>query len=483
MRSTSEFPQTLSDGRYHVLRRLGSGGTSTVFLAYDTLLERDVAVKRLHGAEVTAETSRRLRREAQIMAALRHPNLVTIFDMLVEADDLLLAMEYVAGGTLADVLRRGPLSWERTRELLEPVATALDHAHAEGVVHRDVKPSNVLVGDGGVVKLADLGLATAAEITRITPPGAIMGTPAYMAPEQARSVPCTPAVDIYALATIVYQALSGTLPRSGRTVMAILAQATREPPPDLRAHRPGTPPAAAETLALAMSAEPERRPRSACALLRDLDAAFAGDSGPPRRRFVRPTPPAEPPARAQGRSPTTRARVLAVGALAAGVLATVLVVLLLTHAPTRTAPPAGSRSGTATPRSPARAGASSAPAATATESPAPPRPLSPAATVRAFYRRAAAREYRAAWQLAGPAMRLAFGNRFDRFHTDLSSLEHIEFKRVQIVARSATSATLEIETIATHADRVDHCTGTLRTVRGPDGRWLVEPAGVRCTSQ
>src|SRR3954470_4625110 len=171
-------------GRYRAIRWLGAGGTATVFLARDERLEREVAVKRVHGAEVTAETALRLRREARIMAALRHPNLVAVYDMLVEGDDLLLVMEYVRGGTLADVLRAGPLDWPRTMELLGPVARALDYAHGQGVVHRDVKPSNVLVGAHDVVKLADLGLATAAEITNITPPGAILGTPAYMAPEQ-----------------------------------------------------------------------------------------------------------------------------------------------------------------------------------------------------------------------------------------------------------------------------------------------------------
>jgi serine/threonine-protein kinase len=481
MRSTGDFPQTLSGGRYHVLRRLGSGGTSTVFLAHDTLLQRDVAVKRLHGAEVTPETSRRLRREAQIMAALRHPNLVAVFDMLIEGDDLLLAMEYVAGGTLADVLRAGPVDWPRARELLMPVATALDYAHGEGVVHRDVKPSNVLVSDVGDVKLADLGLATAAAITQITPPGVILGTPAYMAPEQARSAPITPAVDVYALATIVYQALSGALPRPGRTVMAILAQATREPPPDLRAHRPGTPPAAAIALARAMSAEPERRPRSACALLRELDAAFAGDAGSPGRRFVRE--PASAPGAAERRSPVTRARVLAVGALVAGVLFAVLIVVLLTHNTRSVTPTAPRHPAAAAARSPAPARTSASPPASATATPTPTRPLSPTATVRAFYQRAAARDYRAAWRLAGPAMRLAFNDSYDRFRADLSSLRRIAFQRVAIVQRSSTSATLQIETTATHTDRVDHCTGTLRTVRDHDGRWLVEPAGVSCTSQ
>src|SRR3954471_11455649 len=261
-------------GRYRAVRWLGAGGTATVFLARDERLEREVAVKRVHGAEVTAETALRLRREARIMASLYHPNLVTVYDMVTDADDLLLIMEYVQGRTLAEIFASGPLSWERTQALLTPVAAALDEVHREGVVHRDLKPSNILVADNGVVKVADLGLATAAEITRITPPGVILGTPAYMAPEQARPGPCTPAADIYALATIAFEALSGERPRTGRTVVAILAQATQQPPADLREHRPGTPAVVAEALMRGMAADPQDRPSSASELLADLAADF-----------------------------------------------------------------------------------------------------------------------------------------------------------------------------------------------------------------
>src|SRR3954451_793216 len=271
-------------GRYRVIRRLGSGATATVFLAHDQRLERDVAIKRIHGAEVTARTAQRLRREARIMASLRHRNLVTVFDMVTDGDDLLLIMEYVDGETLADVLAAGPLGWDRVLALLEPVADPLDCVHEQGVVHRDLKPSNILVARNGVVKVADLGLATAAEITKITPPGEIMGTPAYMAPEQARPVPCTSAVDIYALATIAFEALSGTRPRTGPTVVAILAQATQQPPADLRRHRPGTPAAVAEALMRGMAADPDDRPSSASQLLAELAAGFRTGAVAPVRQ-------------------------------------------------------------------------------------------------------------------------------------------------------------------------------------------------------
>src|SRR3954447_16500099 len=174
--------QSLLAGRYRVVRRLGAGGTATVFLARDERLEREGAVKRIHGAEVTAETASRLRREARIMASLQHANLVTVYDMITDADDLLLIMEYVPGRTLAEVFASGPLEWEEALALLTPVAAALDEVHRQGIVHRDLKPSNILVADNGRGKVAALGRAPAAEITRITPPGAILGTPAYMAP-------------------------------------------------------------------------------------------------------------------------------------------------------------------------------------------------------------------------------------------------------------------------------------------------------------
>jgi tRNA A-37 threonylcarbamoyl transferase component Bud32 len=444
---------TLFCGRYRVVRRLGSGATATVFLAEDERLERRVAVKRLHGAEVTEATAERLRREARIMASLRHPNLVAVYDMLTEDDDLYLVMEYVEGETLAEVLGDAPLRPDRVLELLEPVAEALDHAHGHGVVHRDVKPSNVLVGSRAV-KLADLGLATAAEITRITPPGSIVGTPAYMAPEQAQPLPCTPAVDVYALATIAFQALSGTLPRTGATTLAVLRQATEEPVPDLRDRRPGTPPAVAAALDRGMAREPEKRQASAGALIRELADGFEQ----PRRRV--PAPAAPPRRDRAARALALLALVTAIAVVAAVVLAT-------------------RDDGAAEPR--ADATRTAVPTATAEEpTPEPtPRALSATATVRAFYTRAADGDFAGAWRLAGPGMRAVFGNSRAEFERQLSSLERIEFERLAVVERGDGSATVDISSVATHTDRVDRCTGTLRTVRS-NGRWLVEPAGLQC---
>jgi eukaryotic-like serine/threonine-protein kinase len=477
-------------GRYRSLRRLGHGGSATVFLARDERLEREVAVKRVHGAEVTPATAQRLWREARIMASLRHPNLVAIYDIVVDGEDLLLVMEYVEGQTLAEVLASAPLSWERTAQLLEPVASALDYVHSEGVVHRDLKPSNVLVGDDGSVKVADLGLATAAEITRITPPGAIMGTPAYMAPEQARPGALTPTADVFALATIAFEALSGTLPRWGRSVLAILAQATREPPADLREHRPHTPTGVAQALIRGMSAVPEERQPSASALLADLAAGFASA---PTTEVQTLGPPAPKRGEPEVRSRTARRRPARVLAPIALVLAAIAVIAVVVTRPDAPAPTTDSQPvARATPDRTPRAASSPtvSPTATTTASPAPVtrtstasrRALSATETVRAFYRRAAAGQYARAWSLAGPRMRLAFGNSLSRFSRDLSSLEQIRFERLAILDRDQTGVTIDIRSVATHTNRVDRCTGTLRAMRGANRRWLVEPAGVRCTS-
>jgi hypothetical protein len=154
----------------------------------------------------------------------------------------------------------------------------------------------------------------------------------------------------------------------------------------------------------------------------------------------------------------------------------VLVVVLTKQ---RTAPPAPSRAQATQAREPTATPARR-PAPTA--APAASRALSPTATVRAFYRRAAAGDYRASWKLAGPGMRSAFGNSFERFRDDISSLRRIDFRHVAVTHREDGSVTVEIETVATHDDRVDRCSGTLRTVRGDGGPWVVEPAGVHCTS-
>ena len=285
--------------RYEVKRRLGAGGMAVVYLAHDERLGRDVAVKRLH-AERPESDAKRLRREARIGASLRHPALVTVFDVVAEADSVLVVMEYVDGGTLADEIAHGPLDGARAIELLRPVADALDHVHDRGVVHRDVKPANILVSRDGMVKLADLGIATAAESTKITQTGAVIGTPAYLAPERLAGEPASPAADIWSLAAVAYEAISGRKARASTNPVELATSASRVPDPDLRKARPECPAAAAEALRHGLAPDPDNRPETATELIDELAAALGADApaegstdpdGPPTEARPAPTPP------------------------------------------------------------------------------------------------------------------------------------------------------------------------------------------------
>jgi len=261
-------------GRYRQLRAIGTGGMARVFLAEDERLGRRVAVKVLH-AHSPEEAARRFHREARIGASLSHQNLVVVYDVDTDGESVLIVMEYVEGTTLADELRTGPLPGDRVIRVVRDVAAALDYVHAEGIVHRDVKPANVLLrSKDGMAKLADLGIATAAESTRITVSGTVMGTAAYMAPEQVEGAEVGPAADVYALAAVAFEALSGSKARQGDTPMAIAHEVTTEPAPDLRSTWPGADPGVVAVLERAMARAPEDRHHRAGELAAELEAAL-----------------------------------------------------------------------------------------------------------------------------------------------------------------------------------------------------------------
>src|SRR3954449_11440883 len=224
---------TILAGRYRVLDRLGSGGMATVYLAEDERLGRKVAVKRLH-ADSPADAAQRFEREAKVGASLSHPNLVTVFDTAADDEGVLIVMEYVPGENLAQLMARERVPAEQAIGIVKAVAGALDHAHQAGVVHRDVKPANILVSPDGKVKVVDLGIATATERTRITTAGSVLGTPSYMAPEQFEGGEITKSVDIYALATVAFELLTGRRARQGRTPVEIAHQIATRPAPDVR---------------------------------------------------------------------------------------------------------------------------------------------------------------------------------------------------------------------------------------------------------
>ncbi len=291
---------------------------ASVWLCHDERLDRPVAVKRLH-ADSPRDAERRFLREARLGASMNHPNLVSVFDTETDDEGLLIVMEYVEGESLAHALRRGPLRAARVGEIARELGEALDHVHANGVVHRDVKPANVLLRHDGAAKLVDLGIAVSVDQTRVTRSGTVLGSAAYMAPEQLEGADLGPAADVYALAAVCFEALAGRKARDGRTPVEIAHSVATTPPPDVRDHAPDVPAAAAAALTRGMSREPVERQHSAGELAFELANALER-SRPERARPARgetrtlplaaPTPasrtaaPASPPA--SGRSPTAR---------------------------------------------------------------------------------------------------------------------------------------------------------------------------------
>ena len=290
-------------GRYRKLAAIGVGGMARVYLAHDELLGRRVAIKLLH-ADSTDDAAIRFQREAKLGASLNHPNLVSIFDIATDDASVLIVMEYVDGETLRDAVARGPVPPERAIEVIRDVAAGLDHAHSHGIVHRDVKPANILLRQDGMAKVADLGIATAAERTAITRSDIVLGTASYMAPEQLTGDRAGPRSDVYALAAVAFEVLSGCKVRAGKTPVEVAHEVVSGPPPDLTAVLPDAPPAAAEALVRGMARDPGDRPASAGALARDLERALGSELGVeapteatvPLSRGVVVAPPSAPPA-------------------------------------------------------------------------------------------------------------------------------------------------------------------------------------------
>jgi serine/threonine-protein kinase len=263
-------------GRYELGERLGVGGMSTVVSAFDERLERDVAIKLL--AEHLADDSQfvtRFRREALAAARLVHPNIVQVFDFgLDEATHRhYIVMEIVRGKSGAEILREeGVLEIRDALSIVAQSCRGLEYAHRNGVVHRDVKPGNLLRSEDGVVKLADFGIAKAvSDESSITQVGSVLGTAAYLAPEQAAGEQAGPAADLYALGVVTYQLLSGRLPYEAQSLTELALKQQRELPPRLDELNPEVSPQLALAVDRALALDPRARPKSAD----DLRAALA----------------------------------------------------------------------------------------------------------------------------------------------------------------------------------------------------------------
>ncbi|WP_053623840.1 Stk1 family PASTA domain-containing Ser/Thr kinase [Streptomyces sp. NRRL F-2295] len=267
----------LLDGRYRIEARIAVGGMATVYRAVDTRLDRVLALKVMHPALATdVSFVERFIREAKSVARLAHPNVVAVFDQGAQGAYVYLAMEYVAGCTLRDVLReRGALQPRAALDILEPVLAALGAAHRAGFVHRDMKPENVLIGDDGRVKVADFGLVRAVGTATDTT-GSLLGTVSYLAPEQIEHGSADTRSDVYACGVVLYEMLTGAKPHTGENAAQVIYRHLNSDVPPPSAVVPGLPVALDSLVASATARNPEVRPHDAVLLLAETREARAG---------------------------------------------------------------------------------------------------------------------------------------------------------------------------------------------------------------
>jgi eukaryotic-like serine/threonine-protein kinase len=291
--------QLIAD-RYELKDVIGTGGMSSVFCAHDTLLERDVALKILHEHHARDhDYVERFRHEARAVAQLSHPNIVTVIDRGEDDGRQYIVFEYVEGENLKQLVARGPLPVRRTLELGLQIGRALAFAHAQGLVHRDVKSQNVLLSEEGRAKVTDFGIARSLDAVGLTQTGTVLGTSHYIAPEQARGQRVDEKTDVYSFGVVLFELLSGAVPYDGDSFLAVAMRHVNDPVPSVLGRRPDCPLRLATLIEQCLAKDPAERPTmDACvrelqATAADLDARPDGDAtmivtAPPEVRRSRP---------------------------------------------------------------------------------------------------------------------------------------------------------------------------------------------------
>lgn len=262
--------------RYEVVSHIGQGGMADVFLAVDTILNRQVAIKILRADLSTDAVSiLRFEREAQAAAALAHPNIVEIYDVGDYKGHHYIVMEYVTGKTLKQVIRsRGPLVNEEAVDIMKQLCSAISEAHSRGIIHRDIKPQNVIVKADGSIKILDFGIATAKGSMQLTQANNVMGSVHYLAPELAKGEAASPQSDIYALGIVLYEMLAGEVPFKADQAVQIALKHMREPMPDVRLINASVPQSIANVITRATAKDPNNRYGSCREMLQDISTCL-----------------------------------------------------------------------------------------------------------------------------------------------------------------------------------------------------------------
>lgn len=263
-------------GAYRVQGELGRGGMAQVYKGLHETIQREVAIKELlPEAQKDKESLSRFHREALALAAFRHQNIVTLYDLVEKNDSLFMILEFVDGPTLQELIKDGPLPPDVAAVIGARIASALDHAHFRHIIHRDLKPGNVMLTKAGEVKLMDFGIAKDVDLVALTQQGMAVGTPAYMSPEQVTGVQLDPRTDIFSLGVLLYEALTGTRPFQGKTAGEIFAKIRDGKYNPLSRAAPQVPAPLANVVKRALEVKPELRFPDAAAMRRELDLFLA----------------------------------------------------------------------------------------------------------------------------------------------------------------------------------------------------------------
>jgi len=276
----SPEPTSFAGGRYQVKKLLGEGGRKRVYLAHDTVLDRDVAFAQIKTEKLDEAARTRIKREAQAMGCLGdHPNIVTVHDFGEDEGRPYMVLPLLSGGDVENLIEKSTdhrLPLDKAIGIAKAISNGLVFAHSKGIIHRDLKPGNVWLSADGTAKIGDFGLAVAVDLSRLTESGIIVGTVAYMSPEQAMAGAVTPKTDLYSLGAMLYEMVAGRPPFVGENAIAVVGQHINTPPVSPAWHRADLPPALEALILQMLEKDPQKRPESASSVIQALELIESG---------------------------------------------------------------------------------------------------------------------------------------------------------------------------------------------------------------